>query len=145
MKKVVILLILVIVFIGIKLTFFYPANDDVTMKLRMIKDEISKRGYNNNWFIISSKRSDWYNKILANSAKDSYHLYGKAIDIYVIDINGDYKFDNEDIKIFKSANEYIEKLYPNLIGRVGTYRSKGYFTRHMIHVDVSGINKDYNN
>jgi len=110
----------------------------------MIENEISKRGYNNNWFIISGYRHGWYNKLLSNSAKDSYHLKGDAIDIYVIDINGDNIFNKEDIKIFNSANDYVESLNPELSGAFGTYTNKGYFSKHMIHLDTRGKKTRYN-
>lgn len=132
------------ILIAVKLLFFLPGNCKVTHKLIMIENEIEKRGYRNDWFIISGQRHLWYNKILPNSAKDSYHLKGEAIDIYVIDINGDGIFNSEDIKIFQSANKYVESIHPELIGAVGTYTTKGYFTRHMIHVDTRGYKLRYN-
>ena len=132
------------ILIAVKLLFFLPGNCKVTHKLIMIENEIEKRGYRNDWFIISGQRHLWYNKILPNSAKDSYHLKGEAIDIYVIDINGDGIFNSEDIKIFESANKYVESIHPELIGAVGTYTTKGYLTRHMIHVDTRGYKLRYN-
>jgi uncharacterized protein YcbK (DUF882 family) len=110
----------------------------------MIENEISKRGYKNNWFIISGRRNLWYNNILPNSSKDSYHLKGDAVDIYVIDINYDGVFNSKDIKIFESVNKYVESIHPELTGALGTYTTKGYFTRHMIHIDTRGYKKRYN-
>ena len=105
MKKIAIILILLIT---VKFLFFYPANSNVNYKLYLIKNEISKRGYTNNWFIISGKRHSWYNKILLNSSKKSYHLKGDAIDIYVLDIDNDGIFDSKDIQIIESANKEVE-------------------------------------
>jgi len=144
MKTLTKVLIAVVIFILIKILFFLPGNSQVNYKLKMIENEISKRGYSNNWFIISGKRHSWYNNLLSNSAKDSYHLKGKAIDIYVIDLNGDGVLNSEDIKIFESANEYIESIHPELLGALGTYTTKGYFTKHMIHVDTRGYKERYN-
>jgi uncharacterized protein YcbK (DUF882 family) len=144
MKTLTKVLISVIIFILIKVLFFLPGNSEVNYKLKMIENEISKRGYVNNWFIISGKRHSWYNKILSNSVKESYHLKGEAIDIYVIDLNGDGIFNSEDIKIFESANEYVESTNPELVGALGTYTTKGYFTKHMIHIDTRGYKKRYN-
>ena len=130
MKKIAIILILLIT---VKILFFYPANSNVNYKLYLIKNEISKRGYTNNWFVISSKRHSWYNKILSNSAKKSYHLKGDAIDIYVLDIDNDGTF-----------NSKVELNHPELIGALGTYTNKGYFSKHMIHIDTRGYKKRYN-
>jgi len=141
-KKV---LLVVSILIVVKLVFFYPSNQKVTTKLEMIENEISKRGYNTNWFVISRKRHRWYNSILSNAAKNSHHLNGDAIDIWVIDIDGNNKFDKKDIQIFKSANDYVENEFPHLRGALGTYTNKGFFTRRMIHIDTRGYKKNYNN
>ena len=141
MKKIAIILILLIT---VKFLFFYPANSNVNYKLYLIKNEISKRGYTNNWFIISGKRHSWYNKILLNSSKKSYHLKGDAIDIYVLDIDNDGIFDSKDIQIIESANKEVELNHPELIGALGTYTNKGYFSKHMIHIDTRGYKKRYN-
>ena len=141
MKKILLVLLFLII---IKVVFFFPANSNVNYKLYLIKNEISKRGYTNNWFIISSKRHSLYNKILLNSTKKSYHLKGDAIDIYVLDIDNDGVFNSNDIKIIESANKEVELNHPELIGALGTYTTKGYFTRHMIHIDTRGYKKRYN-
>jgi uncharacterized protein YcbK (DUF882 family) len=101
-----------------------PANTEVNLKLDLIKTEVEKMGYNPKFFIISGKRSDSYNKLLPNSAKKSYHLKGMAIDIYVIDIDGDFDFDQDDIKILKRANKLVESKNPSLKGGFGTYTTK---------------------
>lgn len=143
-KSIKIFLALIVSILSIKFLFFASANKRVNQKLYSIKEEIKKKGFHNNWFVISTKRNSWYNKILINSAKKSVHLKGDAIDIYVIDINGDFKFDSEDIKIFEDCNSIVEKKHPELVGSLGTYRNKGYFTKHMIHIDTRGYKKRYN-
>ena len=143
MKRIKTFLVLLFTLLIVKLTFFLPSNKDVTFKLKMIRNEIIKRGYNDNWFIISGKRSSWYNNLLLNSAKNSHHLNGDAIDIYVFDIDGDGVFTSKDIRIFESANNHVESTYPKLTGALGTYRSKGYLTKHMIHIDTRGYKKRY--
>lgn len=141
MKKIFVFLIFLVI---IKLFFFYPSDNDIQFKLKLIKNEISRKGYNTNWVIISEKRSKLYNDILSNSSKDSYHLKGKAIDIYIFDINGDKDFNYQDIEIIKSANDEVEKQYPRLKGAFGTYTNKGKLSRRMIHLDVRGYSKSYN-
>ncbi len=141
MKKKVLVIVLFIILI--KFLFFFPANSEINKKVDLIKQEISKKGYSNYWFVISRKRFKWYNMILTNSVKNSNHLKGIAIDIYVFDINGDGIFNSKDIKIIEDANDLIELNHPELVGAFGTYISKGYFSRHMIHFDTSGVKIRY--
>jgi uncharacterized protein YcbK (DUF882 family) len=110
----------------------------------MIEDEVSKRGYKTNWIVISGKRSVWYNRLLSNSVDNSNHLQGKAVDIYVFDIDGDNNFNQKDIEILRSATQYVENNYPRLKGAFGTYTNKGYFSRNMVHLDVSSRSVNYN-
>ncbi len=140
MKKI---LLLFFILVFVKVLFFPSSNDNVQQKVDMIKDEVKKMGYTPIWFIISEKRSRLYNSILKNSAKNSYHINGNAIDVYVIDVDGDLDFDEKDIKIIEKANKLVENKNKNFVGALGTYRSKGYLTRHMIHFDTRGYKKRY--
>lgn len=144
MKKFLPIVIFLFFIIFIKLFFFYPANSNVRKKLELIEDEVAKRGYETKWIVISGKRSVFYNNLLSNSAKNSNHLRGNAIDILVYDIDGNGKFDKKDIFILRSANDYVEKNYPKYSGSFGTYTSKGFLTKHMIHIEVTGRKKYYN-
>lgn len=144
MKKFLPIVVFLFFIIFIKLFFFYPANSNVRKKLEMIEDEVAKRGYHTKWIIISGKRSVFYNNLLSNSAKNSNHIRGNAIDILVYDIDGNGKFDKKDISILMSANDFVEKNYPKYSGSFGTYTSKGFFTKHMIHIEVTGRKKYYN-
>ena len=122
------------------------ADKEVLRKLDLIKDELKTKGYKTSWVIISQKRSRFMNNLLTNSAKgtntkkESYHISGKAIDIYVFDIDGDNNFDNKDIKILEQANKAIESKNPSVIGAFGDYYldKHDYFTKHMIHIDIRG-------
>jgi hypothetical protein len=75
----------------------------------------------------------------------SWHLKGKAIDVYVFDINGDNLFNKKDISILEQANKVVEKEHPELIGGFGDYflDINGYFTKHMIHFDTRGYRHRY--
>lgn len=119
-------------------------NDMTVKKLNLIKEEVSRMGYHNRWMVISGHRSEWYNSRLPNANKESYHLKGMAIDIYVFDINGNWKFDREDISILMKANDEVERKNPKLVGAFGTYLSGGYFTKRMIHFDTRGFKRKYN-
>ena len=122
------------------------ANEHVLKKLDLIEQELKKKEYNTNWFIISQKRNRIMNSLLPNSAKgknpkkESQHISGKAIDIYVLDIDGDNVFNRKDIKILEQANSLVEKNHPELTGAFGDYflDKHDYFTKHMIHIDTRG-------
>ena len=116
--------------------FFKSPKDKVLTKLRMIEDEVYRRGYDPNWIIISGKRSQWYNDILRLSAKNSQHVKGNAVDIYVFDVDCDGKFTKKDIEIVRLANISVEKNFPEYKGFFNTYLNKGIFAKRMIHIDV---------
>jgi hypothetical protein len=125
------------------------ADKEITRKLELIKLELNSRGYNTSWIIISQKRLSFFNDLLPNSAKNkkspSWHLKGKAIDVYVFDINGDNLFNKEDISVIEKANKTVEKVHPELIGGFGDYfiDKNDYFTKHMIHFDTRGYRHRY--
>ena len=121
------------------------ADKEITRKLELIKLELNSKGYKTNWIIISQKRLSFINDLLTNSSKDSWHLKGKAIDVYVFDINGDNLFNKEDISIIEQANNVVEKEHPELIGGLGDYSldKNDYFTKHMIHFDTRGYRQRY--
>jgi hypothetical protein len=117
----------------------------ITRKLELIKFELNSKGYKIRWIIISQKRLSFINDLLTNSAKNSWHLKGKAIDAYVFDINGDNLFNKEDISIIEKANKVVEKEHPELTGGLGDYflDKNDYFTKHMIHFDTRGYRHRY--
>jgi hypothetical protein len=150
-----------IVIVGFFLSFFIlgyilmyfggliGADKEITRKLELIKLELNSNGYEANWIIISQKRLSFFNDLLPKSAKKknspSWHLKGKAIDVYVFDINGDNLFNKEDISIIEQANKVVEKEHPELIGGLGDYfiNINDYFTQHMIHFDTRGYSHRY--
>jgi hypothetical protein len=125
------------------------ADKEITRKLELIKLELNSNGYKTNWIIISQKRLSFFNDLLPKSAKKknspSWHLKGKAIDVYVFDINGDNLFNKEDISIIEQANKVVEKEHPELIGGFGDYflDVNNYFVKHMIHFDTRGYSHRY--
>ncbi|MFY7943339.1 MAG: hypothetical protein ACOVNZ_02100 [Crocinitomicaceae bacterium] len=114
------------------------AEKETLTKLELIKGELKAMGHNPKWVIISQKRNKSINKILPNAVSNSNHLYGKAIDIYVLDINGDLSYNQTDAKLFEIANQKVEKKNPGLRGFCKLYiytKPFHYFTKHMIHID----------
>lgn len=122
---------------------FSDVNPKIKTKVQLIKESLIDAGYNPRWFIISEKRNKWFNALLPNSAKNSHHLHGNAIDVYVIDIDGDGEFTQTDLDIVKKHNNKVERKNPNLRGAFGTYTSKR-FAKHMIHFDTRGYSTSYN-
>ena len=114
------------------------ANDLVHKKVDLINDELINMGYRPKWVIISQKRYEFYNNILTNSKKNgkSKHLVGKAIDLYIYDINGDGSYNIKDFEIFKMASRKVEIINPEIKGGVYDYLKKGPLSRRMIHVEV---------
>ena len=146
MKKKVLfvtLLFVTLVFL-FKIFFIKNPNDNTMKKFDLIKKEITKQGYHNRWIMISGHRDEWYNNILKNSAKKSYHIKSMAFDIYVFDIDGDWDFDSNDIFILESITNKIELSNPNLVGGFGTYTTKDFLSKHMVHIDTRGYKVRYN-
>jgi hypothetical protein len=110
------------------------ANEDVKTKIQLIEN------YHPKWVIISQKRSQYLNDLLANSTKESFHLKGLAIDLFVFDINNDGLYDNEDIKLLIAAIHTVEASHPNLRGGFFDYTlpKHGIVARHMVHIDTRG-------
>ena len=141
MKILFKILLVICLIVGVKYVFLRPANGDVRYKLHLIGNELSRLGYINNWIIISGTRPNWYNHILPNASKTSNHIKGNAIDIFVFDLTWDGKFNQEDIDVFEKALRSVERRNPDLKGGFGTYRSKDFLSKHMIHIDTDGSNK----
>jgi len=144
MKKTIIFLTTLGLLFGAFKFFLLRDPDKITLdKLSLIEDKIASEGYHARWFVISGHRDEWYNSILPNSAKKSFHIKDKAIDIYVIDIDGDWDFDSSDIEIIYKVTKSIEGDNPKSSGGFGTYTNRGYFSRHMIHFDTRGNHVRY--
>jgi hypothetical protein len=116
------------------------ANEDIKTKIQLIEAELRSQNYHPKWVIISQKRSQYLNDLLANSTKESFHLKGLAIDLFVFDINNDGSYDNEDIKLLIAAIHTVEASHPNLRGGFFDYTlpKHGIVARHMVHIDTRG-------
>ena len=145
MRKYIILIVSIVIVTALLKIVLLPSSDRRTsVKIELIRNELAKNGHYPSWIIISKKRSVLYNSMLSNSSKDSYHLKGKAIDIFVFDINNDGVFNTKDIILIRDATKEVEKLHPGLVGAVITYTTKGWPTNKMVHIDTRGYSKYYN-
>jgi hypothetical protein len=139
LKTAFVLLLLLVVY----LIFFTKANPKITAKIALIETAMKNDGYRPLWINICGTRSRWYNAILPNAIGQSPHLVGDAIDMYVFDIDGDYRFTNRDVEILREYNQLIEGTHPEMTGAFGTYLSKT-FARRMVHFDTRGTSIHYN-
>lgn len=112
------------------------ASETVHRRVEAIRTQLKVEGHTPNWFIISQKRTSIYNKLLLNSVDKSKHLQGKAIDLYIIDIDGDNDYDREDYKLIEKAASKVNRTYPELSGKTFHYLNKGFFSRRMVHVEL---------
>lgn len=115
------------------------ASEVVHSKVEALRNELVKQGYTPKWFIISQKRNKLYNSILANSVVKTKHLEGKAIDLYIIDINDDGVYDLTDFKLIEKAHDRIQRQNGRFRGHVFNYLKKGFFSRRMVHVEVEKL------
>jgi hypothetical protein len=125
---------------GFGLMWFFGlmgANEILYQRVDALKAELIQMGHHPKWFIISQRRNEVYNGWLSNSVDDSKHLEGKAIDLYIIDINGDNQYDREDFKLIERAHNNIQKRENAHIGDVFDYLKKGFFARRMVHVQLN--------
>lgn len=106
-------------------------------KYEYLKEVLVKRGYEPNVFICSAKRPKWINTIVPNAASSSRHMRGHAVDVYVLDVDGDWDMDRKDMDIVYRALHDIDVWHPRFRGGLGTYHNDPFFTaRRTIHTDV---------
>lgn len=113
----------------------------VQEKERILSKSLTEKGLKSSYIIISGYRPPWLNKITPLAAKNSVHQVGKAIDIYVFDVNGDWKINRKDVDIIVQELEKIDRLHPQLAGGLGTYFKS---SPQMVHFDVSGGKRRWN-
>ena len=113
------------------------ANDRVHNKLAFIKEQLKEQGHNPKWIIISQKRGYVYNWFLqwkGTAVKNSEHLHGNAIDVFVLDIDGNGTYTDSDYELMQKAGI----LYDNKINRKGVvahyFKKKNLLDKHMVHV-----------
>jgi energy-coupling factor transporter transmembrane protein EcfT len=112
------------------------ANSNVQGIVKNLRSDLRKEGYNPNWVIISQKRYVFFNDLINNSVKKSKHLEGKAIDLFIIDINGNGVYDQNDFQLIQNSLERIKETNSSIKIRVYDYFGKGLLTQHMVHIEV---------
>ena len=112
------------------------ATENAQKRVDAIRTNLEQDGYSPRWFIISQKRTWIYNKLLLNSVDKSKHMQGKAIDLYIIDIDGDGDYDKGDYTLIEKAAANVNRTSPELSGKTYSYLGKGFFSRCMVHVEL---------
>jgi len=113
---------------------------DVVAKKNRLTRSLIAQGYRPRYIVLSGYRPPWLNQIMPLSARKSSHMKGQAIDLLIFDINGNYRFDNEDLKIVSNTLDAIDRKHPEHRGGVGLYHNS--FPR-MVHFDVSGKHRHW--
>ena len=146
MKKIIFFSILafIIVCVCVGTGVGQKLDPKVIKKDSLLKVKLLKKGFDANYIRISGKRSEWINDILPLSAKNSTHIFGQAIDIFVGDVNKDGNRNAQDIQLIISCLEEIERENPTLVGGLGTYLTKNKISRRMVHFDVRGTKARWN-
>lgn len=110
---------------------------NLVLKDKLIKEKLIKKGYKYSITRMSSFRNQKENDLLPLSAKNSFHLLGKALDVIVLDINNDYHINLKDVDLFVSIIKEVETENKALVGGIGTYKNKWY-SKQMVHFDTRG-------
>jgi len=136
----VFLLLLLVVGIFLVYTSSLVGVDEKTIATyRTLKSELVKRGHEPRIFVISGRRFWLDNKILntfGGASRRSRHLAGDAIDVVVLDVNGDGEADREDVDIVYGI---LDRELVGNGGGIGTYKNESdFFSRQMVHFDHRG-------
>lgn len=120
--------------------------DDATVATyRDLRQRLTEDGHQPKLFVLSGRRFWIDNKILTTfggASKNSRHLKGDALDIIVLDVNGDGTADRADVDIVHRILD--EDLIGNR-GGLGTYKNEsGLLNRQMVHFDLRGHRARWN-
>lgn len=129
--------------LSVRFTLLAPPDQAIRNKVTYIENYLKVKGYTLRYVVISGKRSGAYNKLLPLSSPHSMHLSGKAMDLWIIDADGDGKFTSADIRLLEFANAEVEKEHPDLKGAFGAYTRHAYPSNHMVHLDTRGYSVRY--
>lgn len=138
--KIIIRTLLIIAFLAAILFYLtrLPGDKRVMQKKRLIETRLAQKGYKGGFIIISQKRHQWYNSLLTNSIDRSNHLKGLAMDLWVMDLDGNGKWERNDIDLMVETINEIDREHPELAGWINTYTDKGFMASRMVHFDIGG-------
>jgi uncharacterized protein YcbK (DUF882 family) len=137
----IVLLIILIPLVGyfIYMQGLYGVHPTTIEYYKQLNQELTSQGYSPNHFVLSTTRPKWFNDILVRfggAASRSQHLQSTAIDIVVMDVNGDGRANSKDVDIVYAILH--RKIVKNK-GGIGTYKNEyTFFDRQMVHFDSRG-------
>lgn len=108
---------------------------EVRQKKRMLDKALQAQGYKTHYFLLSGFRPPWLNRLMPLAAKNSVHQQGKAIDLFIVDVDGNWLTIDRDLSIVSRTLDRMDKANSAYLGGVGLYHHS--FSR-MLHFDVSG-------
>lgn len=114
---------------------------EVRHKRRLLDHALRKQGYTPHYFLLSGYRPPWLNRLLPLASRNSVHQRGQAIDVWVVDIDGNYLTIQSDLAIIANTLDGLDRTYPAYRGGVGLYRAS---FSPMVHFDVSGRHRHWN-
>ncbi|MEM7048562.1 MAG: hypothetical protein AAF604_02835 [Acidobacteriota bacterium] len=114
--------------------------DDATVGVyRALKAELEERGHQPRLWVLSGRRFALDNALLtqwSGASRNSLHLRGDAIDLLVLDVDGDGRSDGRDVDI---VYRILDRSLIRDAGGVGTYKGEAdFFSRQMVHFDLRG-------
>jgi uncharacterized protein YcbK (DUF882 family) len=107
----------------------------VQAKRKRLNSALIEAGYQPNYWMISGYRPPWLNRLMPLSAKKSDHQRGLAIDLWVGDVNNDWRWTDADVQIVAKAIDNLDDRDPANRGGLGLYHKS---SPRMVHFDVSG-------
>lgn len=139
LKRIILILSILIGLLWLYTNSLVGVSDISKNYLKELKTELKKNGLKPNLFVISGRRWKIDNYILRKigaAAKKSQHLKGNAIDIIVLDVNGDDEINGKDVDLVYNI---LNKKIIGTKGGIGTYKKEsGFFNQQMIHFDCRG-------
>lgn len=124
---------------------FIVVSTATLQKLESFLDFLNARGYDIDTFgVISGYRTPYYNRLIRNVVY-SRHIYGDAMDFFIDkdkdgrmdDLNGDGKFNGEDVAVLYDLAKEFHKENKAYIGGIGKYQQTSAHTE-FIHMDNRG-------
>ncbi len=103
-----------------------------------LSGELRRRRHSPNYFILTTIRPRWLNELLRpfGAAPFSRHVHAEAVDLIVLDVNGDWSADAKDVDI---VYDVLNRVIVRDGGGVGTYKGEPLFLQYqMIHFDCRG-------
>lgn len=126
-------------------TRYIAIREAIVMKLELLTRMLAAKGHGDNRLRIMSGFRPPVRQRRSSQRRQSAHMYGAAVDIYVDaddnhlmdDLNQDGDINRKDAQLLASYVDELETEHPALIGGCGWYRRRA--TRGpFIHIDVRG-------